>query len=118
MPRMMPNYREGDLVRVLRIGAFTLCQLLGGSTSTLREYPVKELEAKTHPQSHRYNSNYKNLKGKVGLVVYVSRNRLEQPLGYRVLIEGYEMFCTSKVAQKYFELMGDQGNEGRRFSKV
>jgi hypothetical protein len=115
---MIPNYREGDLVRIIRSGTFTLCQLLGGDIPAIRECPVKVQETKTHPQAHRYHDTYKNLEGKVGLVVHVVRNRLEQPLGYRVLIEGHEMICKSKVAQKYFELAENQGHEGRRFSKV
>jgi hypothetical protein len=115
---MIPNYREGDLVRIIRSGTFTLCQLLGTDIPAIRECPVKEQEVIISPTAHRFDSIYKNLEGKVGLVVYVVRNRLEQPLGYRVLIEGHEMICKSKVAQKYFELAENQGHEGRRFSKV
>jgi len=53
----------------------------------------------------------------MGLIVYVKRNLLNQPVGYRVLLEGNEMFCKSKVANKYFRLVGTQ-NESWRFSKV
>jgi hypothetical protein len=115
---MKPNYKEGDLVCIVRSGTFTLCQLLSGDIPAIRECPVKELEVKTHPRVHRYDDIYKNLEGKVGLVVYVARNKLEQPLGYRVLIEGHEMFCKSKVAQKYFKLAENQGDESRGLSPV
>jgi len=39
-------------------------------------------------------------------------------VGYRVLIEGKEMFCKSIVAEKYFKLIGTQGNAIRRSGKI
>ena len=105
---MKPNYREGDLVTFIRFGSLTLCQLLTSSPPAARECPIKELAVPSY-----YDHIYKNLEGKMGLVVYVARNKLDQPLGYRVLIEGHEMFCKSKVAQKYFKLTENQGDESR-----
>jgi len=113
IPRMKTNYKEGDLVCLVRDGTLTLCQILAGQLPGVRECPVKELEVKTYPASRSYEDIYKNLEGKVGLIVSVVRNRLDQPLGYRVLIEGHEMFCKAIFAQKYFKLLENQGNESR-----
>ena len=40
---------------------------------------------------------------KVGLIVKVVRNRLNQAVGYRIRTEGLEWFCKSVLANKYFE---------------
>jgi hypothetical protein len=85
-----------------------------GDVYYLREYPIKELEAL--PATHL--NTFQNIEGKIGLIVYVIHNRLMQPTGYRVLIEGHEMFCKSRVGNKYFKLRGNQYDEGGRFSKV
>tara|TARA_R110000744_G_scaffold376333_1_gene490512 strand:- start:663 stop:920 length:258 start_codon:yes stop_codon:yes gene_type:complete len=56
---------------------------------------------------------------KVGLIVKVIRNRLEQPLGYQVQIGKDILLCKSVVAEKYFESVGDLSNDtSRRISKV
>ena len=90
-----------------------MCQILGGDIPGLRECPVSELEVKTYPERYSYEDIYKNLEGKVGLIVCILRNRLNQPVGYRVLIEGHEMFCKAIVAQKYFKLLETKGDESR-----
>jgi|TARA_R110000824_G_scaffold8888_3_gene40310 hypothetical protein len=109
---MEPKYKEGHLVEIIRHGSFTLCRTLKASPPCLRECPVKKFEVRTHPRDE-YKNIFKNLEGKIGLVVYVRRNRLNQPLGYRVLIEGHELFCKAVVAGKYFKLVGTQGDESR-----
>jgi hypothetical protein len=109
---MKDNLHEGDLCIVIRSGTFTLCRTFGVHPPAVRECPVKEFEVHTHPPNY-YENTFENLEGKVGLIVYVVRNRLDQPMGYRVLIEGKEMFCKSKVAEKYIKLVGTQGNESR-----
>ena len=96
---------------IVRSGSWTL----GRSKKAppyLRECPVKEVESPVHPRRH-YGSMFENIEGKVGLIVYVRENRLKQPMGYRVLIEGLEMFCKSKVANKYFKLVETDGDESR-----
>jgi hypothetical protein len=107
---MQPNYKEGDLVIIQSYEGMTLCRVvLRGQPGELREIPTADL--KTY--SYHTDNIFKSLEGKLGLVVYVAKNRLEQSLGYRVLIEGQEMFCKSKVASKYFKLLENQGDEGR-----
>ena len=105
--------KEGSLIRVKRSGSFTLCRAVKTAPPSLRECPVEELEVKTHPRTAGYEDIFKNLEGKLGLVVYVICNRLEQVVGYRILIEGHEMFCKSKVAAKYLELVETIGDESR-----
>lgn len=109
---MSPNYKEGHLVEIIRHGSFTLCRALKTYPPCVRECPVKELEVRTHPPNE-YKNIFKNLEGKIGLIVYVRRNRLNQPLGYGVLIESHELFCKAVVADKYFKLVGTQGDESR-----
>ena len=87
---MKPNYKEGDLIRVSRSDSFTLCRVQHSRPPAVRECPVQELEVKTYPQNN-YEDIFENLEGKIGLIVYVAKNRLDQPLGYRVLIEGHEV---------------------------
>ena len=112
MVRMKGKLKEGSLFKVVRSGELTLCYSQLFSPPALREMPVKDYQVYAHPDSKAKNI-FQDLEGKVGLVVYVVRNRLEQSVGYRVLIEGQEMFCKSKVADKYFRLTGTQGDESR-----
>ena len=113
-----PLLRKGDLVEIQRQGTFTVCYHTKGlEFPELRECPVQELEIYTHPRDY-YKNIFENLEGKIALIVYVSLNRLKQPVGYRVLIEGKEMFCKSIVAEKYFKLVETQNNESGRSSEV
>ena len=113
---MRTQFKEGDLIKVLRHeNSWTLC-MTKSEPPGLRECPVPELEIYTDPH---YAHIFDCLEGKVGLVVYVAKNRLDQSLGYRVLFEGTEVFCKSIVAEKYFELQGNNSNhEHGRYSKV
>jgi hypothetical protein len=113
---MRTEFQKGNLVEIVREGNFTLCSLNSGPPPTLRECPVTELEVYRHPQDV-FRKKFTNIEGKVGLIVYVARNRLEQPLGYRVLIEGRELFCKASVAVKYFKLVGQQ-NESRGSGEI
>ena len=108
----MTEFSQGDLCTVGRQNAFTLCYTGKVAPPSIRECPVKELEMPQDPRRN-YNPSVKNLEGKLALVVYVSRNRLDQAIGYRVLIEGKEMFCKSKVAEKYLRLAETPGDESR-----
>jgi len=99
---MKTLFKEGSLIKVVRSGSFTLCQALKDTPPSLRECPAEISEG-----------IFKNLEGKLGLVVYVIHNRLEQAVGYRILIEGHEMFCKSKVATKYLKLVETAGDESR-----
>ena len=101
---------EGDLIIIQSHNSWTLCLSTAAQLPALRECPIPELAIYTDPD---YNNIFKCLEGKAGLIVYVAKNRLDQAMGYRVLIEGHEMFCKSKVAQKYFKLTENQGDESR-----
>ena len=109
------KYQQGDLVEIVRVESWTLGATGPYDAPIMRECPVPELEVYSHPDA---GNIYENIEGKVGLIVYVARNRLQQSVGYRVLIEGKEMFCKSIVADKYFKLVETQDNEARRSSKV
>ena len=65
-----------------------------------------------------FGKSFLNLEEKLGLVVKVVSNRLDQPQGYKVQIGQDVWFFKSVLADKYFELVGDQGNEERRSCKV
>jgi hypothetical protein len=107
---MKSNYKAGDLVEICRVNSWTLCYSTVAQPPGVRECPVKELEHHTNP---RFGNKVKNIEGKIGLVVYVVKNRLDQSMAYRVLIEGTEMLCKSTVADKYFKLVENQGDESR-----
>ena len=77
------------------------------------ECPVNELV--DYGRSYLKNK-VNNLEGKLGLVVYVERNKLLQPVGYTVLLEGRKMLFKSLVAEKYFELVETNNNESGGFS--
>ena len=94
--------KQGSLVKVGRSGSFPLCQASKDTPPSLRECRVGTSQ-----------QIFKNLEGKLGLVVYVIWNRLDQAVGYRILIEGHEMFCKSKVAAKYLKLVETTGDESR-----
>tara|TARA_R110000824_G_scaffold71504_2_gene182853 strand:- start:590 stop:931 length:342 start_codon:yes stop_codon:yes gene_type:complete len=113
---MKPNYNEGDLVLIRNQGDWTLCCSVGGETTpSLRSMPTHDLQLHAHP---KFKNKYTSLEGKYALVVYVKNNKLKQPVGYRVLIEGKEMFCKAKVAHNHFKLVESKAHEGRRSSKV
>ena len=61
-----------------------------------------------------FEESYRGLEEKVGLVVKVNRNRLDQPQGYQVQIGQDVWFFKSVLAQKYFELVGGTADEERR----
>lgn len=104
------KFEQGSLVQFVREGSWTVCSTWDPQDLQLKECPIKELDTYS---GHQVDNIYNSLEGKVGLIVYVSYNRLLQSLGYRVLVEGKEMFCKSIVADKYFKLVENQGDEGR-----
>jgi hypothetical protein len=61
-----------------------------------------------------FGKSFMNLEEKLGLIVQVSRNKLDQPQGYKVQIGQDVWFFKSVLADKYFELVGDQKHEERR----
>lgn len=112
-------YREGSLVKLVCYNERrTICGVSDGSYYNLREYPVDGVLLRTgvYQQLRGVNPGYKtfdNFEGKCGLIVKVHRNRLEQPLGYELLIGKDVWFCKSFVAERYFSLMENQGDESR-----
>ncbi len=104
------KFKEGDLVIITRRDTWTLCLSLANEIARLRECPVEDLQIYTDPS---LKDIFKCIEGKPALVVYVARNRLDQPLGYRVLIEDIQVFCKAIVADKYFELVENPGDESR-----
>ena len=102
----MKRFSGGELIKVESNGNLTLYAPVNlEAPPTVREMSIKALIS---PEK------YKCIEGKAGLIVYVAKNRLGQPLGYRVLIEGHELFCKATVADKYFKLVGYPEDESRR----
>jgi hypothetical protein len=102
-------YRQGDLVTfVLSENMWTLCGNAYVSPKVLREYPAKDFG----PTGFGL-ANFENFEGKLGLIVQVHRNHLEQPLGYQVLIGNINWFCKSVTAEKYFSLVETNRDESR-----
>ena len=110
MTQKNSEYKQGDLIQITSHNGYTLCRTKEKNKGRILECPTNEVAPYTYPSGH-YQDILENLEGKFGLVVYVSRNRLHQTLGYRVLIEGHEMFYKSIVANKYFRTAENQDNE-------
>ncbi len=83
----------------------------------VREVPVSDYVSYSDG-TQRSKSFFETLEGKLGLIVYVEKNKLDQVLGYRVLLEGKEVFIKSKVAEKYLKLVENQQDESRRPGKI
>lgn len=110
------NYKQGDLVRIINVGDWTLCYSKYGSGSQrLKSMPTRDFEIRSHP---KFQHNYVSIEGKCGLIVYVRCNKLNQITGYRVLLEGKEMFCKAKVAHNHFELVETKADESGGSSKI
>ena len=116
------NYKEGNLIRIGAQNDWTLgtsrkhigSQVYEGNFG-LQECPLPDSEY-YHPD---FGYSYNTFEGKVGLIVKVIRNRLEQPMGYRVQIGEDIMLCKSVIADKYFEPVGETNNDKyRRTDKV
>ncbi len=108
---MKNRFKAGNLVRVGVQDNWTLTAVFGGDTAPfMREVPLSSLESYKAPS---LRNKFKNIEGKLLLIVYVAMNKLKQPMGYRVLLEGHEVFCKAIVAHKYFNLVETQGDESR-----
>lgn len=102
-------------MRIIRHGTMSLALIKSDKGAYIREMPTKDLETYTHP---KYENIIEHIEGKCGLVVYVSNNKLGQPLGYRILLEGRELFCKAVIANKYLELVGATHHESGGPSKI
>jgi hypothetical protein len=104
------NYKEGDLVIFKRNKGCDLCiptDLMGKQGRQVKEYVITAIPLD-------FFEVFTSLEEKVGLIVKVSRNKLDQPLGYQVQIGQDIWFFKSVLAQKYFTPLGDQSDERRR----
>ena len=85
--------------------------LHGRGGKVVREYAMSAI-----PMG--FGKSFLNLEEKLGLIVKVVNNRLDQPQGYKVQI-GQDVWCFKSVlANKYLELVGDKDDEERRSCKV
>lgn len=98
------DFKPGDLLEVVRHKCHTLCKTGKPYLPELRECPVEELEVRRHP-SVPHADIFENLEGRVVLVVDVAKNMLDQVVGYRVLLDGKEIYCKSLTANKYFKIL-------------
>jgi len=85
--------------------------LQGGQGKVVREYTMSAI-----PMG--FGKSFMNLEEKLGLIVKVIRNKLDQPQGYRVQIGQDVWFFKSVLAQKYFEPVEGAPNESRRTRSV
>ena len=118
---MKTNYKEGDLIRVGIQNDWTLGSSrkhIGGQTyegsGGSQEVPLPTSEH-YHPD---FGYSYNTFEGKLGLIVKVFRNRLDQPQGYQVQIGQDVMFFKYVLAQKYFKLVGEPEDGTRKNSDV
>ncbi len=114
------EFQTGNLVEVVSCDFWCLglFQSQGPEQETsfyLREVPVKDLESYGALVS---NKCITQIEGNLCLIVYVSKNRLNQTTGYGVLIKGKRMFCKYQLAHKYLRLVRTHDDESRRLSKI
>jgi hypothetical protein len=77
----------GDLIRIIAEGGWTLAH-----------DPKRGVSLTECPQE---NTLYCNLEGKLGLILGVKTNRLEQPLSYHLEVEKEKYICKAILADKY-----------------
>jgi hypothetical protein len=111
---MNREYSQGDLVRIVSQGSLTLGIASQTTPLSLRECPTR---ATVSSSGFAGKNKWEDIEGKVALVVYVLRNRLNQVIGYHLLFESRRLFCKANVAQKYFEKV-DLTDASRRFSEI
>jgi hypothetical protein len=100
------NYKEGDLLKIKSYNQWSICvptDILGRNGKQAREYAMTSI-----PMG--FGKSFMGLEEKLGLIVKVIRNKLDQPQGYQVQIGQDIWFFKSVLAQKYFELVGDDDN--------
>lgn len=113
----MDSFKEGNLVIIQDCpGPLVLC-LVETVSEPLRIREASRQELEIFSQNH-YENIFVSLEGKTALIVKVIRNLLAQPIGYSVLLEGKDLFCKSKVADKYFDLVENYSDESGGLSKV
>jgi len=108
--KVQPNYNEGDLIRIKNYNQWSICvptDLLGRNGKEAREYATLNIPT-------GFAKSFMGLEEKLGLIVKVVRNKLDQPQGYQVQIGQDVWFFKSVLASKYFEPVGDKDNEERR----
>ena len=104
---METNYKEGDLVRIKSHKQWSVCvptDTQGRGGKVVREFSMSAI-----PMG--FGKSFLNLEEKLGLIVKVLRNRLDQPQGYKVQIGQDVWFFKSVLANKYFELVGVTDDE-------
>jgi len=107
---METNYKEGNLIVIASHKDWNIYIELdsqGRYTQSLREY------AQPYPMPGFHNC-FVSLEQELGLIVEVDRNKLDQPVGYRVQIGQGTWFFKSVLADKYFELVGGSKNGSRK----
>ena len=96
------NLKRGDLIEVVRYEGWTLCMSRKQKWHHgLRECPAEGFRASARSP---HKDIYEILEGKIGLLQEIITNRLDQPVGYRILIEGKTYFCKSTIADKYLKI--------------
>ena len=78
----------------------------GGYGKEVREYVITAIPLD-------FFDSFNDLEEKLGLIVKVIRNKLEQPLGYQVQVGEDVLYFRSVLAEKYFEPVGEPSNESR-----
>ena len=108
--KVQTNYKEGDLVKIKSYNQWSICvptDILGRNGKQAREYAMTAI-----PMG--FGKSFMGLEQKLGLIVQVIRNKLDQPQGYQVQIGQDVWFFKSVLADKYFEPVENNDDESRR----
>ena len=112
--KVQTNYKEGNLVKIRSYNKSSICvptDILGRNGKQAREYAMTSI-----PMG--FGKSYIGLEEKLGLIVQVVRNKLDQPQGYQVQIGQDVWFFKSVLADKYFELVENNDDAKRGSCKV
>ena len=110
------KYRVGDLIRVVDMNTTGLC-IPAWKSNVKHKNQAREFALSS--KGTDFEDYFVPLEQKIGLIVKIHKNRLDQPLVYEVQFGQNIWFFKFVFAQKYFEPVEDQSNDkGRRLRTI
>ena len=110
------KYRVGDLIRVVDKNTTGL-SIPAWKSNVKHKNQAREFALSS--KGTDFEDYFVPLEQKIGLIVKIHKNRLDQPLVYEVQFGQNIWFFKFVFAQKYFEPVEDQSNDkGRRLRTI
>ncbi len=112
---MSLDYKVGDLIRVVDSNSAGLC-IPAWNSKVKNKNQAREFALGV--MGSEFKEHYVPLEQKIGLIVKIHRNRLDQPLVYEIQFGQNVWFFKYVFAKKYFEPVGDQSHVQRRGLRI